>query len=64
MKQKTRKSAQKRFKVTGTGKVLHRISFSRQLRNHKSAAQKRRYRKLSALTAVRARKVKRMLALA
>lgn len=64
MKQKTRKSAVKRFKVTSTGKVLHRSSFSRHLRNNKSAAQKRRYRKYSALSLVRAKKIKRMLGLA
>jgi large subunit ribosomal protein L35 len=63
MKQKTRKSVSKRFKVTATGKLLHRSSFSRHLRNRKSAAQKRRYRKYAIILGARAKKIKRMLAL-
>jgi len=41
-KQKTRKSAAKRFKVTGTGKLMRRRSSNRHLRVKKSSKQKRR----------------------
>ncbi|MDO8487772.1 MAG: bL35 family ribosomal protein [bacterium] len=63
-KQKTRKSVSKRFRVTRTGKVLHRVSFGRHLRASKSASQKRRYKSTAILTGVRALKIKRMLGLA
>lgn len=63
-KQRTRKSASKRFRITATGKVLHRASFGRHLKSAKSAAQKRRYAKYSQILGRRARRVKRMLAIA
>ena len=44
-KQKTRKSVAKRFKVTGTGKIMRRRNFTRHLRVKKSAKQKRRLKK-------------------
>lgn len=43
MKQKTRKSAVARFKITKTGKLLHR---SLQLRHLRSKKSKRRIRRL------------------
>lgn len=64
MKQKTKKSVLKRFKVTKTGKVLHRSSFSRHLRSSKSASQLRRHKQTKSMTGPRARKIKRLLALA
>ncbi len=42
MKQKTKKSAVKRFKVTGTGKLMRGRSFNSHLRVKKSRKQKRR----------------------
>lgn len=63
-KQKTRKSVSKRFKITKTGKVLHRSAFARHLRRKKSASQLRRQNKLSQMIGPRARRIKRMLALA
>lgn len=54
----------KRFKVTKTGKVLHRASFGRHLRASKSASQKRRFNQIHVLDSTRARKIKRMLGLA
>lgn len=63
-KQKTKKSAAKRFKITSTGKVLRRVGFSRHLRRHKSAAQLRRYRKNQLVTGRIARRVKRLIAIA
>jgi large subunit ribosomal protein L35 len=41
-KVKTHKGASKRFKITGTGKVLHRSPTLRHLRTNKSAGQLRR----------------------
>jgi len=41
-KLKTRKSAAKRFKVTGTGKILRRSTFRAHLLEHKSPSRKRR----------------------
>lgn len=63
-KQKVRKSASKRFKISATGKVMHRSSFARHLRSSKSASQKRRQHQTKFLVGHRARKIKRMLALA
>ncbi|MEK9200462.1 MAG: 50S ribosomal protein L35 [Patescibacteria group bacterium] len=63
-KQKTRKSVAKRFKISGTGKVIRRVSFGRHIRASKSAVQKRRYRKSAVLTGRVARRVRRLLAIA
>ncbi len=40
-KQKTRKSIVRRFRVTKTGKVMRRRSFSRHLNEKKSSSRKR-----------------------
>lgn len=39
---KTKKIAQKRFKVTGTGKLVHRAQGARHLRSKKNKARQRR----------------------
>jgi len=60
-KQKTIKSAAKRFKVTKTGKVLHRCHYLRHLRAKKS---KRRIRSLKQMKEVKGtykRKILKML---
>lgn len=49
-KVKTRKIATKRFKITGGGKVVHRVQGARHLRSVKSASRKRRQDKPVALT--------------
>jgi large subunit ribosomal protein L35 len=62
-KTKTRKSAAKRFKVTKSGKVLHR---SLQLRHKRAGKSKKRIRRLKQMKAVKGayiKKVKRMLKL-
>ncbi len=65
MKQKTRKSVSKRFKLTNTGKLMRRMSGGRHIRRTKSSKQKRNYRKLHELTNKRiARRVKRLIAVA
>lgn len=61
-KQKSRKSAVKRFKLTKKGKLLHRSHYLRHLRAKKN---KRRIRNLKLLKKVKGRyvkKIKRMLA--
>lgn len=63
-KQKVRKSVTKRFKISGTGKVMHRSAFSRHLRNSKSSSQARRHKIVKIMTGVRARKIKRLVAIA
>ncbi|NOY15073.1 MAG: 50S ribosomal protein L35 [bacterium] len=56
-KLKSKKSFLKRFKVTKTGKVLHRVAFGNHLMRKKSKSQKRRYKKLALLKGVWAKKV-------
>jgi len=60
-KQKTRKSAVKRFKVTGSGKLLHRSKGFRHLRSKKSRRVLRRM-KINKNVAGRSKmKIKKML---
>jgi large subunit ribosomal protein L35 len=47
---KTHKGMKKRFKVSATGKVLHKRAGSSHLMSHKSGKQVRRLRKKSALS--------------
>jgi len=60
-KQKTKKSAAKRFRITKTGKVLHRSSFSRHLRKNKSKTQKKKYKKMKELKGTMAKKIKKIM---
>ncbi len=63
-KQKTRKGAAKRFKVTATGKVMRRTQNMRHLRSNKSKKAKRAYRVPVEVQGKWAKKIKRMLGLA
>jgi large subunit ribosomal protein L35 len=63
-KQKTRKGVAKRFKVTGTGKVLRRAQNMRHIRRRKSKKAIRAYRKPIEVKGKWARRVKHMLGLA
>lgn len=63
-KPKTRKSAAKRFKITGSGKVLRRIQNSRHLRRKKSKRAIRKYRQYVEVKGKEAKKIKKMLGLA
>jgi large subunit ribosomal protein L35 len=47
---KTKKIAAKRFKVTKTGKITHRVKGKRHLRRNKSQGRKRRQDKPKTLT--------------
>lgn len=61
-KQKTRKSAAKRFRLTKTGKVLRGRQHSSHLKRKKSKSQKRRTKRLTELKGKFKSKIKRMLA--
>ncbi len=58
---KVKKSVSKRFKVTKTGKVLHRSHGMRHLRSNKSKAQIRRLKRTKSLFKSIAIKVRRAL---
>lgn len=60
-KQKTRKSAQKRFKVTGTGKLMHRSHHIRHLRSKKGKKRLRSLKQMKQVKGAYENKVKRML---
>lgn len=62
IKQKTHKGVKKRFKVTATGKVLHKRCGSSHLNSHKSGERIRKLRKKSVIrVGVVARKLRRAL---
>lgn len=54
-------SAQKRFKITGSGKILRRQQGMRHLLSDKSRRRKRRLKQELELTYAQAKKVKRMI---
>ncbi len=62
-KQKTSSAAKKRFKVTGTGKLLRRRARKAHLLEKKSAKRKRRFRQQDPVSGSDAREVRRMLGL-
>lgn len=64
LKQKTRSGVAKRFKITGTGKVMRRSQNMRHIRRRKSKKAIRAYRKPVQVTGKWARKIKRMLGIA
>ena len=59
--QKTRKSFAKRFKITGTGKVLRRTPGKRHILRNKSVKQRRRARQDKAVSYGFSRQVKTAL---
>jgi large subunit ribosomal protein L35 len=60
-KQKTKKAALKRFKVTGSGRILRRHAMKSHNLEKKSAKRKRAFRRAHALEGTDAREVKRLL---
>jgi large subunit ribosomal protein L35 len=60
-KQKTNRATKKRFKVTGTGKVLRRHAMRSHNLGKKSAKRKRAFRRDQAVDGPDAREVKRLL---
>lgn len=62
-KMKTHRGAAKRFKVTGTGKIMRRKAFRSHILEKKSAARKRRLANEVEVTGGDANHVKRQLGL-
>jgi large subunit ribosomal protein L35 len=60
-KQKTNRATKKRFKVTGTGKVLRRHAMQSHNLEKKSAKRKRAFRRDQPVDGADAREVKRLL---
>ncbi|MEM6502804.1 MAG: 50S ribosomal protein L35 [Cyanobacteria bacterium P01_C01_bin.89] len=60
-KLKTRKSAAKRFRTTGSGKIMRRKAFRNHLLEHKSTTRKRRLSKAAAVSEVEAENVRLMM---
>jgi large subunit ribosomal protein L35 len=60
-KQRTHKGAAKRFKVTGSGKIMHRSPTLRHLRSSKSKGQIRKLKMMKEIKGAHARKIKKML---
>lgn len=60
-KLKTRKIVSKRFKITGSGKIMRRSQNMRHLRRRKSKKTIRGYNVLKEVTGKQASKVKKML---
>jgi large subunit ribosomal protein L35 len=60
-KLKTRKSAAKRFKVTGSGKITYRHQMRRHLRRKKSASNLRAKAIKGEMTGTFAKKIKKMM---
>jgi large subunit ribosomal protein L35 len=63
-KHKTRKTVVKRFKITGTGKVMRRSQNMRHLRRKKSKSLQRKYAIPVEVTGKWAKKIKQMLGIA
>ncbi|MDZ4807380.1 MAG: 50S ribosomal protein L35 [Bacteroidota bacterium] len=62
-KVKTNSSAKKRFKVTGTGKIMHQKAFKRHILTKKSKKRKRNMRKDGMVADSHLHFVKRLLRL-
>lgn len=62
-KQKTRKSASKRFKISSKGKLMHRKHYQRHLRSNKSKKQLRTYKVMKEVKGAYKKKIKKMLGL-
>ncbi|MCU0317713.1 MAG: 50S ribosomal protein L35, partial [Fimbriimonadaceae bacterium] len=60
---KTSKTAAKRFKISGTGKIMRRKSYNSHMFFHKSGSQKRRLDQPAVLSKTESKRVKRLLAL-
>ncbi|MBW7928982.1 MAG: 50S ribosomal protein L35 [Fimbriimonadaceae bacterium] len=62
-KLKTNKTAAKRFKITGKGKITRRKAYNSHQFLHKSAAQKRRLEQEPTLASGDAKRIKKLLAI-
>lgn len=62
-KLKTKKTATKRFKISGTGKIIRRKAYNNHMFFHKGGSQKRRLDQDAVLSKTEEKRVRRMLAL-
>lgn len=62
-KLKTSKTAAKRFKISGSGKIMRRKSYNNHMFFHKSGNQKRRLDQEAELSKTERKRVRRLLAL-
>jgi large subunit ribosomal protein L35 len=62
-KTKTHSASKKRFRLTGTGKVVRRHGMKSHLLEHKSAKRKRGFRKLYEVSHADSKGIKRLLGL-
>lgn len=60
-KLKTSKTAAKRFKITGSGKIMRRKAYNSHMFFHKSGSRKRRLDVPAELSPTEAKRVKRLL---
>lgn len=60
-KLKTRKAAAKRFRATGSGKIVRRKAFKNHLLEHKTSAKKRSLSKMPVVDESDEKNVRRML---
>lgn len=63
-KQRTHKGAAKRFKITGTGKVMRRSPTIRHLQQSKTKGQIRKLKQMKEVTGKQGRKIKKLLGIA
>lgn len=61
-KKKTHRGAKKRFKVTGTGKVMRHKSMKRHILTKKTTSRKRRLRKETVQGGAQARTIRKIIA--
>jgi len=62
-KTKTHSASKKRFRLTGTGKLVRRRGMKSHLLEHKSAKRKRGFRKLNDVSPADTKGIKRLLGL-
>jgi len=62
-KQKTHKGAAKRFKITKSGKLMHRSHYLRHLRSGKGRKRVRSLKQMKTVTGTIEKKIKKLLAL-
>lgn len=61
MKQKTHSGAKKRFKITGSGKIMHRQANRNHMLEHKPSSRTRRLWRDTEVAPADAKRVRRML---
>jgi large subunit ribosomal protein L35 len=62
-KMKTHSATKKRFRLTGTGKLVRRHAFKSHLLEHKTAKRKRGFRKVYDVARADTKEIKRLLGL-